>query len=140
MSNSFVYMLSFLVMLVIANASDVVPGCGLVTAITLGHVGCPTACGYPFIFLAGDLLRNHFEVHHIVAPWSLVALSTVERSRGRMLEFSNSPTGCGVALGAVFAEEPKVPVLGGVASRAVECFSCGTLVKFTGDPNVQPSL
>ena len=106
-------------MFVISNAADIVPGRGLVTAITLGYVGYSAASGYPLIFLPGDLLRDHVEVHHVMTSRSLVALSAVKRAWCRMLEFSDSPIGCRMALGAIFAEEPKMPVFGGVASRAV---------------------
>ena len=57
-----------------------------------------------------------------------------------MLESSNSPTGCRVALGAIVAEESDVPVFGQVAPSAVEGLARGTLVELTGDSNAQPRL
>ena len=122
-------------MLVVANAADVIPGRGLVAAITLVHLSWPAASGYLRIFLSGNLLRNHVEVHHVVARRSLVALSAVERAWRRMLEFSNSPTGCCVALCAVYAEQSQVPVFSGVASSAVEGLARGTLVELTRNSN-----
>ena len=62
---------------VISNAADVVPDGGLVAAIALGHASYSATSGYLRIFLSGNLLRNHVEVHHVVAPWSLVALRAV---------------------------------------------------------------
>ena len=73
--SSFVEFLSMV--FVIAKAADVVPDGGLVAAIALGHASCSATSGYLRIFLSGDLLRNHVEVHHVVAPWSLVALRAV---------------------------------------------------------------
>ena len=66
-----------LMMLVIANAADVIPGRGLMAAIALVHLRWPAASGYLRIFLSGDLLRNHVEVHHVVTRRSLVALRAV---------------------------------------------------------------
>ena len=128
------------VMFVVAKTADVVPGRGLVAAITLGYLSWPAASGYLRIFLSGNLLRNHVEVHHIVARRSLVALSAVERAWRRMLEFSNSPTGCCVALCAFYAEQSQVPVFSGVASSAVESLAGGTLVELTRNSNAQPRL
>ena len=64
-------------MLVVANAADVIPGRGLMAAIALVHLSRAAALGHLRIFLSGDLLRNHVEVHHVVARWSLVALRAV---------------------------------------------------------------
>jgi hypothetical protein len=107
-------------MLVVANAADVIPGRGLMAAVTLVDLSWSAASGYLRIFLSGDLLRNHVEVHHVVTRRSLVALSAVERARGRMLEFSDSPARCCVTLGAVFAEQSQVPVFGQMASSTVK--------------------
>lgn len=43
-------------------------------AITLSHLSRAAAPGYFGILLAGNLLRNHVEVHHVVTRRSLVAL------------------------------------------------------------------
>ena len=122
-------------MFVISNAADVIPRGGLVTAITLVHLGCPAACSYLRIFLSGDLFRNHVKVHHVVTRRSLVALSAVERAWGGMLEIGNSPCGSRVALGALRAEQPHMPIFGGVASDAVEGVARGALIQLTRDSN-----
>ena len=107
-------------------------------AIALVHLRWPTASGYLRVFLSSDFLRNHVEVHHVVTRRRLVALGAVERAWRRMLEFSNSPTGCCVALGALLAEQAHVLVFGQMTSGAVEGFARRTLVELAGDSNAQP--
>ena len=105
------------------------------TPVTLGRLGRSTASGNPLIFLAGNLLRNHVDVHHIVTRRCLVALSAVQIAGSWMLKSGNPPIDGQVALGAVFAEETQVPVFGGVASIAVKSLTRGTLIKLSRDTN-----
>ena len=58
------------VMLVPANAADVVPAIRLVAAVALLDAG---------MLLPGDLLGNHLEVHHVMTRRRLVALGAVRR-------------------------------------------------------------
>ena len=122
-------------MFVISDATDVVPGCGLMTPVTLGRLGRSTASGDPLIFLARNLFRNHFEVHHVVTRRCLVALSAVQIAWSWMLKSGNPPMDGYVALSAVFAEETQVPVFGDVASIAVKSLTRGTLIKLSRDTN-----
>ena len=43
-------------------------------AITLVHLNGPATFGHLRIFLFGDFLRNHFEVHHVMTRGRLMAL------------------------------------------------------------------
>ena len=61
-------------MLVPADTFDVVPGRCLMTAITLVDLSRAAAFRHLRVFLFGDLLRDHFEVHHVVARRRLMAL------------------------------------------------------------------
>ena len=107
-------------------------------AVALAHLSWSAASSYLCIFLAGYLFRNHVEVHHVVAGRSLVALRAVCGSRRRMLKRCDCPFSQTVALGAVSAEQRQVPVLGGMASNAIERHPRGALVKLTGNSNAQP--
>ena len=90
------------VMLVVANAADVVPGRGLMAAVALVHTSHAAALSDLGIFLARNLLRHHLEVHHVVARRSLVALRAVSGAHRRMPELGDGPLGRDVALCAVF--------------------------------------
>ena len=61
-----------LMVLVKANALDIVPRSRLVALVTLVDFGGR---------LPGHLGRNHFKMHHVVARRCLMALSTVLRGR-----------------------------------------------------------
>ena len=92
-------------MLVISDAPDVVPGCGLVAAKTLSYASRSAAAGHPLIFLARNFLRDHVEVHHVMARRRLVALCAVQVAGRGMLKSGNSPGGGRVALSTVLAEK-----------------------------------
>ena len=98
-------------MFVKADAFDVVPGRGLVAEEALIHLGLLHASG---------LHRNHFEVHHVMAGRCLMALDAVHGFRRRMAELGDRPLRRPVALGAVLAEELDVPILVGMAGRAIQ--------------------
>ena len=98
-------------MLVIANAFDVVPSRRLVALVTLVDFGDG---------LAGHLGRNHLKMHHVMARRGLVALGAIRGFWRRMSELWDRPFGRPVALGAVLAEEFEVPILGGMAGRAIQ--------------------
>ncbi len=57
-----------------------------------------------------------------------------------MLELGDGPLSRGVALRAVLAEQPDVPVLCGVASNAIEGLARSARVEVIGDANAQPLL
>ncbi len=56
------------------------------------------------LFHARDAHRNHFEMHHVVARRSLVALRTGLRNGRRMTKLRDGPFRGAVALRAVVAE------------------------------------
>lgn len=60
------------VMLIPADAPDVVPRIGLMAEIALLDAG---------MFLPGDLFGHHLEVHHVMAWRRLMALCAVRRGR-----------------------------------------------------------
>lgn len=98
-------------MLVKADAFDVVPRRGLVAEEALIHVGP---------IHAGSLHGNHFEMHHIMTGRRLVALDAVHRTGGWVSEFGNRPLVRGVALSTVLTEELEMSVIVGVAGGTVE--------------------
>lgn len=69
---------------------------------------------------ADDRHRNHFEVHHVMARRSLVALGAVQGSGRGIAEFRNGPRDGAVALRAVLAEQSEVSVFVPVACGAVQ--------------------
>ena len=97
--------------LVIANAFDVVPGGRLVAQITLVDFG---------VRLTSDLGRDHLKMHHVMARRRLMALSAVLGCRRRMPKFRDRPFRRRVTLRTILAEELDVPILGGMASRAIQ--------------------
>ncbi len=84
-------------MFVPTDVFDVVPGRGLMAAITLIHLNGAAASGHLRIFLSGDLFRNHFKVHHVMARRRLMTLRARERCGRRMTEVGDSPFRRGVA-------------------------------------------
>lgn len=72
------------------------------------------------LFYAGGRHRYHFEVHHVMARRSLVALGAVQGSGRWMAELRNGPSDGAVTLRAVLAEQSEVPVLVPVASGAIQ--------------------
>lgn len=70
--------------------------------------------------LTGHLLRDHLEVHHVMAGRRLMALRAIERAGGRVAEFRNRPHRRRVTRGAVVTEQPKVAVVIPMACGAVE--------------------
>ena len=109
------------VMLVPAHALDIVPRSSLMAALTLAHFNRPTTPGNPRILLAGNPLRNHVEVHHVVAGRCLVTLRAIGRSRGRMPELRNGPLLRRMTARTVFSEQSRVRLLGRMAALAIQC-------------------
>ena len=72
------------------------------------------------VLLLRDHHGYHFEVHHVMAGRSLVALGAGLRDGRRMAEFRDRPLRRGVALRAVVAKEAGVTVFGLMARCAVE--------------------
>ena len=99
------------VVFVPADASNVVPDRGLVALITLVHL-----C----VGLSRYTRRNHVEVHHGVARWSLMALHAVLRVWRRMAILRNRPFRDAMARSTIAAEEAPVAILHGMAGRAVQ--------------------
>jgi hypothetical protein len=93
-----------------AYTFDVVPRSRLMAKKALIHLGLLLVC---------DAHRNHFEVHHVMARWGLMTLRARLRGRGGVSKIRESPFRGGVALRTVVAEQPAVPVFGGVAARAI---------------------
>ena len=84
-------------MFVVTDAFDVVPRSRLMATITLVHLSWPAASGYLRIFLSRDFLRNHFEVHHVMAGGRLMTLRARLRGGRRMAELGDGPFRGGVA-------------------------------------------
>ena len=72
------------------------------------------------VLLTGDLLRHHFEVHHVVAGWRLMALGAVVGALGRMPKSSNRPFRTVMAGGAVRSEKTAMAIPVRVACGAVQ--------------------
>ena len=98
-------------MFVPADSFDVVPGCRLVALVALID-----ACMRP----AGNACRDHFEMHHVVAGGSLMALAAVVRFWRWMLVLRNRPTVGRMTLGTVATKKALMSVIVGVARRAIE--------------------
>lgn len=96
---------------VIAGHLDVVPRGRLVAKVTLIDFG---------MWLTGDLGRNHLKMHHVMAWWTLMALSTIGRACRWMPELWNRPLRRRVALGTILAEELDVPILVRMASCTIQ--------------------
>ena len=94
-----------------ADAFDVVPRSCLMAEEALVHLG---------LLHASSRHRNHFEVHHVMARRSLVALGAVQGSGRGMAEFRDGPFRGRVTLRAVLAEQSEVPVLVPVAGGAIQ--------------------
>ena len=99
------------VVFVESNPSDVIPRGRLMAEETLADLR---------VRLARDAHRNHFEMHHVVARWRLMAFGAGLRHGRRVAEFRDRPLRGGVTLGAVVAEQSQMPVFGLMAGRAVE--------------------
>ena len=98
-------------MLVKSDAPNVVPRGRLMAEEALADLR---------VRLARDAHRNHFEVHHVMARRSLMALRARLRDGRRVAEFRDRPLCRAVTLRAVRAEQPHVAVFGLVANRAIE--------------------
>ena len=98
-------------MLVPSDALYVRPRRRLVAAKALSSVS---------VRLVRDALRDHFEVHHVVAGRSLVALRTVLRTWRRVLELRNRPRVGGVTISAAAPEKIEVPIVVAVTPGAIE--------------------
>lgn len=72
------------------------------------------------IFFASNLLRYHPEVFHVVTRGSLMTLGAVHGIRRRMLELWDRPFRRRVALPTILAQELEVPILVGMAGRAIQ--------------------
>ena len=84
-----------LVVFIPAYPFDVVPGIGLMAQIALLDPG---------VRLAGDRLRYHFEMSHMMARWRLMAFRTVLGARRGVLVPGDLPGRRNVAVRA-FAPE-----------------------------------
>ena len=98
-------------MFVKSDTFNVVPRGGLMAEEALIYLG---------LLHVRDTHRNHFEMHHIMTRRSLMTLRTGLRAGRWVAEIRERPLGGGVALRTVIAEKAAVPVLGGMAGRAVE--------------------
>ena len=90
-------------MFIVSHALDVVPCGGLMAEEALADIG---------LLYARDAHRDHFEMHHVVARWRLMAFGAGLRHGRRVAEFRDRPLRGGVTLGAVIAEQSHVPVFG----------------------------
>ena len=79
--------------------------------------------------LAGYLLGDHVEMHHVVTGRGLVALGAVQRGRGWMTKLRERPGGCGVAGCAVVAEQLEVAVVVLMAHGTIENHLMGGKVR-----------
>ena len=93
-------------MFVKSDALDVVPRGRLMAEEALADLR---------VRLARDAHRNHFEVHHVMARRSLMALRARLRNGRRVTEFRDRPLRRAVALRTVISEQSHVAVLGLVA-------------------------
>ena len=76
------------------------------------------------LFHVRDPHRDHLKMHHVVARRGLVALDAGLRSGGGVPEIRERPLSRDVTLRAIVAKEALVPVLGLVATGAIQqCFS-----------------
>lgn len=73
-------LLFYLMVFVPPDAFDVVPGRGLMAAITLVDLNWAAASGYLRIFLLSNLLRNHVEMLHVMTRRRLMTLRARLRS------------------------------------------------------------
>ena len=106
--------------LVPANALDVIPRVGLMTAVALIDLHICTAWIARSIRFAGNRLINHFEMLHVVARRRLMTLRAVCRARRRVLELGDGPLRSRVALGAILPKELEMLVLIRMAACAVQ--------------------
>ena len=67
-----------LMMLVPSDPLDIVPRRRLMTAVALGDLHWTATLTCRVVVLPCDPLRNHVEVLHIMAGWSLMTLDAVE--------------------------------------------------------------
>jgi len=72
------------------------------------------------VFLPGDALVHHLEMHHVVTRWRLMALCAVFGSRRGVQELCESPTRRVVAAGAVAPEQFAVRIAIAMTTRAVQ--------------------
>ena len=100
-----------LVVLVPTDATDVVPGVGLVAEIALLDAG---------VVLAGHHHRDHVEMAHIVTGRRLMALRTFDGTGRRVLEARDLPGRRQMAGHAFAAEEIAMRTAIAVAGKAVE--------------------
>ncbi len=99
-------------MLVESDALDVDPGRGLVTHEALTNV----SMGF-----VGYLCRNHLEMPHVVAGWSLMAVSAIAGT-GRGVPVGRDAPGLRLMAGnTVLSHEAKMDILILVAGVAVQC-------------------
>ena len=98
-------------MLVKADAANVVPRGRLMAKEALADLR---------VRLARDAHRNHFEVHHVMARRSLMALRARLRDGRWVTEFRDRPLRRAVTLRAVISEQSHVTVFCLVTRCAVE--------------------
>ena len=106
--------------LVVADALNVIPRIGLMTAIALVDLNVSATRVAWAIRFAGNCLVNHFKVHHVVARRRLMALRAIRRTRRRVNEAGDCPLRRAVTLRAVLPEQLEVRVFVRVATRAVQ--------------------
>src|SRR6266545_1313326 len=100
-----------LMVLVPADAANIVPGIGLMAQVALLD---------PRMFLSRHYHGNHVEVVHVVAGRRLVALCTFDRVGRRMLETRDLPGGGQVARRTFLAEQVAVRTAIAVAAETIE--------------------
>ncbi len=111
LSTSLVSRFTASMMLVPADAFDIVPRRGLVALFALID---------PRVRPTGYARRNHLEVHHVVTRRSLVALAAIIRFWRRMFVFGNRPVVGRVTLCTIAAKNILVAIVVRVAGSAIE--------------------
>lgn len=94
-----------------SDALDVVEGVRLMAKEALFDAG---------VFLPGDALVHHFEVHHVVARRGLVTLVALLRLWRWMQEACDLPGFGLMTIGTLLADQSFVPVAVTMAGRAIE--------------------
>ncbi len=127
-------------MLVVSDSANVVPDGRLVTAVALTDFDFAATPRDLRVFLAGNGFGDHVEMHHVVTWGGLMALGAGGRVRRRVLVALDCPFRSRMALGTILAKQPEVPVLGRMASQAIERDIGRVLVDLIEVADVQPCL
>jgi len=99
-----------LMVFVPAGALDIVPGRRLMALKTLVDARVRSA---------GDFLRNHIEVLHVMTRRCLMALRTVHRASGRVAVFGDRPAVGRMAWGAIPAEQIEMAIVVAAAGSEI---------------------